>query len=573
MNRLRLQAVALVLAVGVAAVAARAVQVSVVQHDHWAAKARKQHEKLVHVAGPRGEIRTADGYVLATSVPRVALQVDVDTLDVPAAFVRAAAPFLGTDERSLLSRLSGKRGSVWLAKRLEPEIAESVRELAPGAVGVVPDTERLYPHGPLAAPLVGFVGREELDVIGRSGFEHHYDDLLSGEPDAYLVRRDGIPRRLAVEKVRAGRSGYDFELTLLARLQAVCEAELERVIREEGADGGSVVVMEADTGSLLAVASAPSFDPSDPPGDPRRWRLRPVQDALEPGSTVKPLVAAAAVASGSVRESDRFDCLRKGISVEGRWIRDHADPGIYTLPEVIAVSANAGIIEVAHRTPPTELWRALDAFGFGRATGVGLPAEATGILQPPDRWSRMSRSGLALGQELTTSPLQMAVAYAAVANGGWLPRPRLVAGAVGSDGGLRGDGIVRTRVLDERLAATVRGWLERVVDEGTGEGARVPGYRVAGKTGTAQRAVRGGFDDTHHTSWFAGFLPAESPRIVIVVAVENPRGTFWASTVAAPVFSHIGEQAVSLLAIPPSDPDRAPLRLARAADGDRGGPA
>jgi cell division protein FtsI/penicillin-binding protein 2 len=258
--------------------------------------------------------------------------------------------------------------------------------------------------------------------------------------------------------------------------------------------------------------------------------------------------------------------------VEGHWIRDHADPGIYTLPEVIAVSANAGIIEVAHRTPPADLWRGLDAFGFGHATGIGLPAEASGILQPPERWSRMSRSGLALGQELTTSPLQIAVAYAAVANGGWLPRPRLVAGAVGSDGDLRGDGIVRTRVLDERLAASVRRWLEDVVDEGTGESARVPGYRVAGKTGTAQRAVAGRFDDTHHTSWFAGFLPAESPRVVIVVAVENPRGAFWASTVAAPVFSRIGEQAVSLLAIPPSDPDRAPLRIARVADGDRGGP-
>jgi cell division protein FtsI/penicillin-binding protein 2 len=571
-NRRRLQVVALTLAAGVAAVAMRAVQVTVVQHETWAAEARKQHEKLVPAAGPRGEIRSADGYVLATSVPRVALQVGTDNLEVPTAFARAAAPLLGVDEGTLIERLVDGPRWVLLAKGLEPETAESVRELAPGAVGLLPDTERLYPHGSLAAPLLGFVGREEREVVGRSGFEHHYDDLLAGEPDTYLVRRDGIPRRLAVEKVRAGRSGYDFELTLLARLQAVCEAELERVIRDEGADGGSVVVMEADTGNLLAVASAPSFDPSDPPSNPARWLLRPVQGALEPGSTVKPMVAAAALAAGSVRESDRFDCLRKGISVEGRWIRDHADPGIYTLPEVIAVSANAGIIEVAHRTPPEALWRALSAFGFGRATGVGLPAEASGILQPPAQWSRMSRSGLALGQELTTSPLQVAVAYAAVANGGWLVRPRLVAGAVGSDRGLRGDGVVRTRVLDERLAATVRGWLERVIDEGTGDGARVPGYRVAGKTGTAQRAVGGRFDDTHHTSWFAGFLPAESPRLVIVVAVENPRGDFWASTVAAPVFSRIGEQAAALLAIPPSDPDRASVRVARLDDG-REGPA
>ena len=477
------------------------------------------------------------------------------------------------DETLLVSRLVDGPRFVLLAKRLDAETAESVRELAPGAVGLMPDTDRLYPHGSLAAPLLGFVGREQLEVVGRSGFEHHYDDLLSGEPDTYLVRRDGIPRRLAIEKVRAGRSGYDLELTLRARLQATCEVELERVILDEGADGGSAVVMDVGTGALLALASAPSFDPSDPPSDPARWRLRPVQDALEPGSTVKPMIAAAALAAGSVRESDRFDCLRKGISVEGRWIRDHADPGIYTLPEVIVVSANAGIIEVAHRTSPMDLWRALDAFGFGTATGIGFPAEARGILQTPDRWSRMSRSGLALGQELTTSPLQLAVAYAAVANGGWLVRPRLVAGVAGADGDLRGDGVVRTRVLDARLAVTVRRWLERVVDEGTGEGARVPGYRVAGKTGTAQRAVGGRFDDEHHTSWFAGFLPVEAPRVVIVVAVENPRGEFWASTVAAPVFARIAQDAACLLAIPPSDPDRAPVRVARRGGAAGGGPA
>jgi cell division protein FtsI/penicillin-binding protein 2 len=558
---------------GVVLVAGRSFQVAALQHEFWAAKARGQHEKLLSVAGPRGGIRTADGYVLATSAPRLALRVDTSALDVPAAFARAAAPLLGLEEDQLAARLEDGRGSIWLAKQLDAEMAESVQELDPRAVALMPDTERLYPHGTLAAPLLGFVGREELEVLGRSGFEYHYDDLLAGEPAVYLARRDGIPRRLAVERVRAGRSGYDLELTLLARLQATCEAELEDVIRREDADGGSAVVLDANTGEVLALASVPSFDPANPPSDPARWRLRPVQDALEPGSTIKPMVAAAALAAGSVRESDRFDCRRKGIEVEGRWIRDHADPGIYTLPEVIAESANAGIIEVAHRTPPSELWRALDGFGFGRATGIVLPAEARGILQPPDQWSRLSRSGLALGQELTASPLQVAAAYAAVANGGWLLRPRLVARAAGAEGDLRGDGIVRTRVLDDRLSRTVTRWLERVVDEGTGDGARVPGYRVAGKTGTAQRAVNGRFDDVHHTSWFAGFLPAGAPRVVIVVTVENPRVDFWASTVAAPVFARIALEAACLLAIPPDDPTRAPVRVARRTATGDGGPA
>ncbi len=562
MNRRRLLALVTVLVLGASAVLARAVQIAVVQNDLWAERARKQQRQVIEVPGPRGSIRTSDGYLLATSVSRVAVQVDTRLLTYPEIFVRAAAPLVGVAEEELAGRLRGGARAVWLAQRVTVEEGEKIRSLAPQAVVLVPDFARAYPLGVLAAPVVGFVGREELRTVGRAGFEYHFDAFLAGEPEQYLAINDAVQRKVRLEKLRGGRRGLDLELTLNARIQARTEAALRSALEERGARGGSAVVMDARTGRILAMASLPSFDPAEPGSvRPQNWRLRPVQDAYEPGSTVKPFIAAAALASGAVRRGERFDCTSRGIEVAGRWIRDHADPGIYSLDEIVVYSANAGIIEVAERLPPRVLWRALDAFGFGRQTGVDFPGEARGLLAGVDSWSRLSRAGIALGQEFTVSPLQLAVAYAAIANGGWLPRPTLV--AVNGEGRSQPqEGRYAVRVMDEALARRLCSMLEGVVVEGTGELAKVPGFRTAGKTGTAQRAVNGAFDDEHHVAWFAGFLPMPDPSLVVVVAVEEPAGQdFWASTVAAPVFADIAQAAACLLDLTPTgEPE--PQRLA-----------
>jgi cell division protein FtsI/penicillin-binding protein 2 len=314
------------------------------------------------------------------------------------------------------------------------------------------------------------------------------------------------------------------------------------------------VVVEVRSGRVLALASLPSFDPSNPGAvKPEAWRLRPVQDAIEPGSTVKPFVAAAALAANVVHPGERFDCRDRGIRVAGHWVRDHADPGRYTVDEIVIHSANAGIIEIAERLSEEHLRRAFDAFGFGHRTGISFPAEAHGLLPQTRIWSKMSRAGFALGQELTVSPLQMAMAYSAIGNGGWLLKPRLVV----ADGPSRtaGHTEARTRILDEALAHRLRGMLEDVVRNGTGELARVAGYRTAGKTGTAQRAVDGRFDDEHHIAWFAGLMPMPEPRIAVVVAVEDPvEIDYWASAVAAPAFADIAEAAACLLDLAPTEP-------------------
>jgi len=541
------------LVLAVTGVVLRTVQIMVFQHPKWEQRARRQHERVIAVPGPRGDIVTADGYVLATSVERMAVQLDTHMLKYPKLFVEAAAPALGVSESELLRRIEHGPRAVWLVQRAELSAAEAIRSLAPDGIVLVPDAQRIYPLGVLAAPVVGFVGREELQTVGRAGFEHHYDAVLSGEPETYLAINDAVQRRLRLQRKQRGQPGYDLKLTLRARLQAVCEAELRQVMSETKARAASAVVMEAHTGAVLALASLPSFDPASPGSvGPQNWRLRPVQDALEPGSLMKPIVAAAALSAGQIRPGERFDCRQRGTLVAGRWIRDHVEPGLYTLDQIVISSANAGIIEVSERLPPDVLWRTFDAFGFGRRTGVGFPAEASGILSEPRSWSKMSRASLALGQELTASPLQIAVAYAAIANGGWLVRPRLVERVTGHQQNLSSGQQYRSRVLDERLCGRLNRMLEAVVSEGTGEEARVAGYRVAGKTGTAQRAVNGTFDDDNHVSWFAGFLGQPDRGTMVVVAVENPITDFWGATVAAPVFARIAEAVACELGLAPS---------------------
>lgn len=577
MSARRLWVVVLVLLAGGMTVVARAVQVTVIDGADWCERAQRQHEQVIDVPGPRGTIRSADGYVLATSLERVAIQADTRRLPDPELFARAAAPLLGVDADDLAGRLVDGPRTVWLAKQVAADVGEAVRELEPTAVVLVPDFERVYPLGSAAAPVVGFVGREELRMVGRAGLEHHYDPMLAGEPQSFLAVNDAIQRKVRLERVERGQDGYDLELSLHARLQAVCEAELERALDELRADAGSAVILDPRTGAVMALASAPSFDPADAGAVPQeRWRLRPVQDAIEPGSTVKPMVAAAALAAGAVRPGERFDCRGRGIRLAGFWIRDHVEPGRYTLDEVVAHSANTGIIEVAERIEPVQLYKTFSAFGFGRRSGVDYPAEAGGLMPGIETWSKLSRAGFAIGQELTVTPLQVALAYAAIANGGWLPEPWLVTRATTREDSVSVDRPCRARVLDERLAGRLTAMLESVIVDGTGDAARVPGLRVAGKTGTAQRAVGGRFDDEHHAAWFAGFLPLPDPRMVIVVTLENPRADFWASTAAAPVFARIADAAAAELDLPRAGGGPEALRMARAeaiAEGRPGGGA
>jgi cell division protein FtsI (penicillin-binding protein 3) len=529
----------------------RSAQVGLVQHDQWVQTAGSQQGTEMVYTTPRGQIRSSDGALLATSVRRWAVQVDTRRLDHPELFAAAVAPLLDRDPRTVADRLRRGPRYVWLAKNLTGETADAIRDLARRAVARVPMWQRVYPQGRTAAPLLGFARYQELQLEGATGLELYYEDSLAGDPERWMVVADahGRPLRPA-RQVHPGRPGSDLDLTIDTRIQRAAERELEAALEQYGATGGAVVVLEAHTGNLLALASAPLADRPDTgvPYDGECWALRPVQRAWEPGSTVKPFVAAAGLAFGVVDDREVFDCRAGGIRVAGHWIRDHADRDRYTLDGVIAQSSNTGIIQVAERIPEDDLWTVLSALGFGRTTGLGLGAESRGILRPVRQWSGMSRASLALGQELIASPLQLAMAYGVVANGGWLLEPRLV-DRMGGPTPTKDRSAVRTRVMDEALARRTQSMLELVIADGTGDEAAVTGLRVAGKTGTAQRAVVGGFDDEHHVAWFAGFLPMPDPRWVVVVAVEDPEKDFWASSVAAPVFRGVAAEIAALAGV------------------------
>jgi len=552
-SKRRLGVVVMGLLIALGAVLWRCVDLMVFEHEQWATKARRQHQRLITAPSPRGEIRSADGYVLATSLSRVAIQVDTHELaqlGYTELFVSAAAPLLQTDAGELLRRLDSGARAVWLAQMVDHQTGAEIRSLAPSAVVLVPDSQRTYPLGSLAAPIVGFVGREELTIIGRAGFEHHYDALLAGEPTRFRAVRDAVQRQLRLQPLSQGRAGYDLELTIHARLQARCESVLEQARASNRALAASAVVLEAHTGRILSLVSVPSFDPAHPPLDPARWRLRPVQDALEPGSTIKPFVVAAALSSAVFTLDQRIDCQDRGIMVAGSWIRDHADPGLYSLREIIAYSSNTGAIKVAQGIEQPALWDMLRAFGFGERTKVGFPAEASGLVNPLAAWTTMSSAGIAIGQELTVTPLQLALAYAAIANGGWLCKPMLVRRAGAQEQPGAQETVLRRRVMDSSLALQLQGMLQMAVEQGTGELAQLPGLGAAGKTGTAQKAVEGGFDNSHHVSWFAGFFPMPGPRYVVVVTLEEPTKDYWAAHVAAPVFARLATATADLMGLP-----------------------
>lgn len=551
----RLRWVSVGLAVWTALVVLRLGQLQLLQHGTWRREAEGQSERIQRYPEARGEIVTRDGRVLAGS--RASVSVCCNPTRIPSAqrerVAADLAPLVGIPAAQILQRFQRQQGFFYLAKDLDPSVAPAVRRLRQRGVWTESVENRVYPHGALAGPLVGFVDAEG---VGQAGLERFYEKTLSGVPSEYRLLCDGktLPTAIDLQLEKSGRPGRSLILSIDSRIQLIVEQELHRTLDEVGGRGAAAVVLAPDTGELLALASVPGYDPGRPGAvDASARRNRAVEDAIEPGSTFKPIIVAAALASGVVEPWELVDCSGGGIDVAGVFIRDHHDYGLLPVTEVIAKSSNTGAVRIAHRLGAQQLDGVIRALGFGSPTGVELPAETAGLYRGPDRWSALSRAGLALGEEITVSTVQLASAYAAIANGGLLLRPTLVLETRDS----HGETVTpyrRTagqRVLSERVAAQVREMLVATVDHGTGVPAGVRGYRIAGKTGTAQKPGEGGLRSGRHAAWFAGFLPAHRPAAVLVVLVDEPQASFWATDVAAPAFGHIASRLTTLLGLPP----------------------
>ncbi len=574
-GRLILALAALVLWNG--AIVWRLFHLQVQRHEAYRATAGKQQRRIVELEAPRGTIFDARGRKLAMSVQVESAFADPAKIGDAAEAADRLSEVLGCDRERLAERLAQDREFVWIARQLDPAIAEAVRQLDLDGVGFLHESKRVYPLRQLAAQLVGFAG---IDNTGLEGLERAWDEVVAGEPVQRKVLRDA--RRGTVVSpafsFRDAQPGSDLHLTIDASLQHILERELAASLEEHRAKQATGVILDPWSGAVLAMASLPSFDPNRfAEYSPASRRNRVITDAFEPGSTFKIVTAAAALGANLIDPADILDCEMGGITLDGTRIGDHHPFGLLTFREVIAKSSNVGAIKTALLVGSEGFYRQIRSFGFGEATGIDLPGEAPGILRSIDRWQRLDPAYISFGQGISVTALQLANAFAAVANGGRLYRPYVVA-RIGRNGALEDLHPRPTSVgrpISAATARTIGRMLEAVVTEGTGRRAAVPGYRVAGKTGTAQKALPGrGYAADRHLVSFVGYAPARAPAVVVLVAIDEPRIGSHGADVAAPVFARIVSQVLLYLGVRPRR--EPPLewpgeRLADAVEGLTGG--
>ena len=543
--RRRIEAVTGLLALGFALLIVRALDLQWYQADRLKQLAERQRHREYAIPAPRGPILDAKGRVLAESVrvPSIAAMAD----EVPAERVAELARALGKDAARLKRLLSRRRGFVWLARQVSPATADKVMAL--NIPGVRRETEwrRYYPLGPATGHLLGFVG---VDGHGLEGLEHDLDAVLAGRAGRMRARRDARGATLpGGEWLSPPRPGREVRLTLDATIQSLAYAALVEGVRRMRARGGSVVVMNPADGAVLAMANWPGFNPNDfHRYRPGQWRNRAVTDVVEPGSVLKPFAVAAALETGRWRRDSRLFCERGRFRVADYVIHDVHAEGWLDMTGILARSSNICAAKLALDVGPERLHDMLRRAGFGRRTGIGLAGESPGILPPPDRWGPVETATIAFGQGVAVTPLQIAAAFSVLARDGQWRRPRILAEAAraGSDG-------VR-QVMSARVARAVRRMLVHAASpEGTGALAVPAGYQVAGKTGTAQKPDgHGGYARDRFTAVFAGMAPADDPRLVIVVVMDEPKASIYGGKAAAPVFRRIAETALPYLGVAPS---------------------
>jgi cell division protein FtsI (penicillin-binding protein 3) len=533
---------------------ARLAQVQILRGPAYRRRARQQQERTIAVEPRRGAILDREGRELAVSVEASSVFAVPEKVADAAGEARVLSRLLRLPQREIASRLDSEHSFAWIARKVDDGTAEAVRQAGLPGVSLLPEPRRFYPNESLASNTLGYVG---LDGTGLAGLEYQYDRLIQGTPGEMRVARDARQGFYALATIpgRESHPGASIRVTLDRDLQFIAERELARGIAETGARDGSAVLFDPESGDVLALASVPTFDPNRYAAfPPEAWRNRAIADSFEPGSVFKVITGAAAIESGVATPTDPIDCGQGVIQVGNFLIHDaeHERFGVIPLSEVIARSSNVGIIRVGLRLGPERLFAGARSFGIGQPTGVDLPGENPGILREVPRWSALSNAAISMGQEVAVTPIQLAQALASIANGGFRVAPRILLSSVDAAGNESPRSAPpRQRVVSGETASAMNEILKRVVSEGTGKKAGIPGFVVAGKTGTAQKAIGHGYAKDKYVATFAGYAPADRPRLVAVVTIDEPQGKYFASEVAAPVFQRIVSRALTMLNIPP----------------------
>lgn len=518
-------------------------------------RASTQHWHEIEVPATRGAILDRQGGELALSLKTESLFAHPRRVTDPAKAARLLSPIVSLSRDEILKRLQSGKTFVYIDRFLEPEQAAAVRALDlpigdSKPFGFLPSSKRYYPRGKLAVHVLGFAN---IDGAGVEGIEKQYDYELGGDPTVYLVLQDGLNGRVRRKTIDPpDKRPHDVILSIDPVLQHVVERELDRAIRDTRAKAASAVLMDPVSGQVLALANRPAADPNryNRATDGQRIN-RAVVYQYEPGSTFKIVSMAAALERRKVRPNQRINCEHGTYSYRGRRIRDIGRHGILSASEVLEKSSNVGMVKIVSAVDAHDLHDTIVRFGFGSRTGIELPGELPGTLRPVSDWSDQTKPSLAFGYEIGATVLQMTTALSVIANGGVRVPARVVLG-VRDEGGrvYRIEPPDPYAVVDRSVARELTAMMEGVVLRGSGTRARVPGYRIAGKSGTARKLVGGHYSDTDYVASFGGFAPASAPRLVALVVLDTPQGLHYGGQVAAPVFRRIMENGLSYVRAP-----------------------
>ncbi len=553
-NRLRLGCVRMVFLAVFLIVGGRAIQLQLFEGDRLMRLGQRQHLKEWIVQPKRGAVYDRGNEPLALSMESQSVYVRPHRLQHLAEVSASLADILKMKRAEVSQKLASQKPFVWIKRQISPVEAERIQALRMDGIGMYIEPTRYYPQGELAGQLLGFVNR---DSEGLEGIELKYNEYIRGAAGSAVSERDALGRRVLVEGVEGLRvpPGSDVHLTIDSPIQHLAEKELEGTIRKYRAKAGVAIVVDPATGEVLALANYPTFDPNkatQQSADQRRNRT--VTDSFEPGSTFKTILAAAALEEGVVGKDDLFYCEMGKYLYAGRWIHDTHSHGWLPFWKILQVSSNIGFTKVADKLNKDRYFRYISKFGFGQVTGIDVPGEVPGLLRKPETWAGIDLATHAFGQGLSTTPIQMVMAYAAIANGGILMRPYVTGKVVSPQGEVLVENqphIVR-RVVSEKTAKLLASMLRDVTNEGgTGTEAKIDGFEVAGKTGTAQKAEHGSYSAKKRVSSFVGFVPADNPRLVSLVLVDEPEGNVYGGIVAAPAFRNIAQGALRQLAVAP----------------------
>jgi len=531
----------------------RLIWIQTVRASTYAERAFNQRLRDIELPPRRGTVYDREGEPLAVSVEAKTVFVSPNRIADKEAVATALADTLGGDIKTYRKRLAKKSGFEYVARKVDMDRAAALEKLDLQGVGFLDDYRRVYPSGELACQILGFVG---VDDNGLAGIEEQYDDVLGGVPGVVLGERDpqGRPIPGGVQKEIDPTHGHDVVLTIDKDIQYQTQLELGKAVKKHKAKSGSVIIMNPQTGEIYAMASTPGFNPNEY-GEAKASavRNRPVSDAYEPGSTLKCLTASAAIDKGYYTPKSKFN-LPSTLRVGGRTIHESHGRGAvrWSLTQIVTQSSNVGTVKIGLKLGIKGLYESFSAFGLTEPTGVDFPGEAVGWLPPPDKWSASSIGNIPFGQGVSVTPLQLSRAVSGIANEGVMPTPHFMLDVPHEDDERKG--WPAKRAIKKKTAKQVTHMLTEVVTEGTGTAAKVPGYTVAGKTGTAQKALSGGrgYVGGKFVGSFIGFLPAEDPQVLVCVTMDEPKAGYYGGTVAAPTFAKLAQFSVEHLKVPPS---------------------